>query len=288
MGRDLGLTIRMATALLLTGVVLAAVVAFLVWIAVEVNYVLAIFGVVFVLLGTQASRRTPRQAKKARPRTPADDERLAHAVGRLAMLADVAAPSARAESQRAPLCWTTTTLRGRPAIHATTGLLDRLDDTQLEAVLAHEISHVVNRDALVMTLVAGVPVLFFRGVRETLDDEGTIGGTVGVVVYLGWLLPAAVLMMGVARIVSRHRELTADRGAALLTGSPAAVAGAMIALSDGLSQTRERDLRRAAPNDIFHFLPVRDAAGIRRLWATHPSLRDRLERLERMEGDLQD
>lgn len=281
MGRDRVLTIRMLIALALAGLVALGVIAFLVWIAVVLHWIVALFGVVFIVLGTQASRRKPRQAKKTRPRTPQDDERLARVVSRLAMLAEVPAPQAAAESQRAPLCWTSARPRGRPSIHATTGLLDRLDDQQLEAVMAHEISHVVNRDAAVMWLVGGVPATFFRHMREE--------NPVGVLVYLGWLLPAMGLMTLTARFVSRHRELIADRGAALLTGSPAAVAGALLALDADIAGLRERDsdLRSRSPGDIFHFLPVAEELGVRRLLATHPPLRERLARLEAMERELQ-
>lgn len=281
MGRDVGLTVRIVIALLGSALVALLVVAFLVWVAIEIHYMVALFGVLFIVLGTQAGDRKPRQAKKTRPRNAADDARLERAVTGLAMLAEVAPPTVRAESQRAPLCWTTTTLRGRPAVHATTGLLDRLDDRQLEAVLAHEISHIVNRDALVMTLVAGFPTSFFRHARQE--------NPFGVLVYLGWLLPAMWLMTLFGRIVSRHRELIADRGAALLTGSPAAVAGALLALDGDLAGLRERDqdLRSRSPNDIFHFLPVGEQAGVRRLWATHPRLPARLEQLDRMERELQ-
>ena len=280
MGRDLGLTVRMLAALALAALVALLVVAFLVWIALEVHYMVALFGVVFIALGTQATGRKPKQAKKTRPRTEEDDARLHHTVARVAMMAEVAPPAVKAESQRAPLCWTTTTIRGRPSIHATTGLLDRLDDGQLEAVLAHEISHVVNRDALVMTLVAGAPATFFRHMREE--------NIVGVLVYLGWLIPAMLLMTMSGRVVSRARELAADRGAALLTGSPAAVAGALITLNADITGLRGRDadLRSRSPGDLFNFVPVAEQTGLRRLWATHPPLQKRLDELDAMERAL--
>jgi heat shock protein HtpX len=280
LGRDPGLTIRMVLALVLTALTLVGVVATLIWIAREVHYMLAGFAVVFGLLGLAAGGE-PKTSKKNRRPLPRDGERLERVIGRLSMMAEVAPPAVVAEPQRAPLCWTTTTLFGRPSIHATTGLLDQLDDEQLSAVIAHELSHVVNKDALVMTLVAGFPTLFFRAWEE--DDN-----PFAVVLWFFWLLPALFLTMGFSRMVSRHRELIADRGAALLTGSPAAVAGALMTLSGGLSAMRDQDLRSAAPNDIFHFLPVKvETSGKGRLWATHPPLADRLARLDRMERELQ-
>ena len=87
------------------------------------------------------------------------------------------------------------------------------------------------------------------------------------------------------RTVSRHRELGADRGAALITGSPAAMAAALARLSDGLHAIPGRDLRVA--EDVLHVVPAEPASGIARLWATHPPLEDRLWRLERLEARLQ-
>jgi heat shock protein HtpX len=97
----------------------------------------------------------------------------------------------------------------------------------------------------------------------------------------------ALLSVGVARIVSRHRELTADQGAALLTGSPAALASALTRLSDGLHAIPDKDLRVAAVSDVLHVVPAKPAHGISRLWATHPPLEDRIRRLERLEARLQ-
>jgi Zn-dependent protease with chaperone function len=106
----------------------------------------------------------------------------------------------------------------------------------------------------------------------------------------GWVVvmgPPALASAGLCRIVSRHRELAADRGAALLTGSPAALASALRRLSDGLHAIRDKDLRVVAASDVLHVVPARPAHGIARLWATHPLLDDRIRRLERLEARLQ-
>ena len=94
-------------------------------------------------------------------------------------------------------------------------------------------------------------------------------------------IPAA-LMLAVSRIVSRHRELVADRTAALLTGSAASVAAALVAVRDGLGGLPEQDLRLAAPRDSLHFAPAGAQRLLLRPWATHPSFEQRLERLERL------
>ena len=92
--------------------------------------------------------------------------------------------------------------------------------------------------------------------------------------------------MGLARLASRRRELAADRGAAVLTGSPAGLAAVLIALGDGLARIPSADLRAVARADVFHLLPAREATGLTRLWATHPPLRRRVAALQEMERGL--
>jgi heat shock protein HtpX len=163
--RDRALTVRMVLALLLTALTLATVVATLVLVAVHVHYMLAGFAVLFGVMGLAAGDE-PKKSKQDREPNERDRERLAQVVTPLAMLGETAAPELVVVAQRAPLCWTKTRLGGRACIHATTGLLDALDDRQLSAVVAHELSHVINRDARVMTLLAGFPTWFLRHWRS--------------------------------------------------------------------------------------------------------------------------
>jgi heat shock protein HtpX len=185
-----------------------------------------------------------------------------------------------------PLSWTTAPIGGRTRLHITTELLDRVGDRELEAVVAHELGHLANRDAVLMTALAGPPAWVFGGLRVMWDDDGR--GKFGAVLFGLVLVPIAALMSVSGRIVSRHRELAADRAAAVLTGSPARVAAALANVAEGLSRKTRKDLRAVAGRDPLHLLPVREATGLRRLWATHPPLARRVARLERMERALQD
>jgi len=192
----------------------------------------------------------------------------------------------RGERKGPPLSWTTALPRRRPRIHVTRALLLELDDPQLEAVLAHEISHIANRDAVVMTVLAAPGIYVLRGLRLSLRDAPWRGKP-GIVMFIGIYAVPAGLSAALARIVSRHRELAADRGAATLTGSPSVLTAALLRLSGELAGIPQRDLRAVAARDLLHVVPVRPEHGIRRLWATHPKLATRLRELERLERRLQ-
>jgi heat shock protein HtpX len=169
----------------------------------------------------------------------------------------------------------------------TTGLLDRLGPRELDAVLAHELSHLANRDALVMSVVATPGLAVLRGVGEAWARGSLSLNAILLVLAPAYML-VAVPFAWLARVVSRQRELVADRGAALLTGSPAAVAAALLAASDEMSRQRGVDRRAAGLHDPVHFVPARgDRRGLARLWGTHPSLAKRLAELEQLEARLQ-
>jgi heat shock protein HtpX len=284
---DQQLLLRMGLALATaTGVTLATLAGVVLIVRTPDGGLIVLAAVVIVAIG---SAITPgwKRGRFWEP-LPADVDRVEQALHRLALMADVPAPLAVVERDGlAPLSWTVAVPGKPPAIHVTTALLERLDDPQLEAVLAHELAHVIHRDARVMTVIAGWPAAYLRAIRAGFDSDG-IRGQLSYMLVLGlWLLPSAILLLWTARIVSRQREIVADRTAAMLTGSPAAVAGALITLSGRLNALRDMDLRTAGTNDLFSFLPTRKHEGILAPWATHPPLDGRLKRLQRLERELQ-
>jgi heat shock protein HtpX len=199
-------------------------------------------------------------------------------------------PETRAERDVVPLSWTYNTPGKRPRVDVTTGMLDVVSPEELEAVVAHEITHVRNRDSLVMTILSAPSTWILRGSRRMWEMRHEDWRKGAAAVCFGWYcVPFAALLALMTYVVSRHRELAADRGAAILTGSPARVAAVVTRLSGGIHALPTRDLRLAAGADAFHLLPARksEPSGIARLWATHPRLETRLAQLERLEHDLQ-
>jgi len=149
-------------------------------------------------------------------------------------------------------------------------------DRELQAVVAHELAHIANRDAWVMTLVAA-PSWILAGIQDGWRERtgSWLRNAVGMVA-ISWLVALALPGALAVRLLSRQRELAADRGAALLTGSPAGVAAALRRLS---ADPPPADLRLA----VLNFVGARDAG----VWATHPPLAQRLAQLDHMERALQ-
>lgn len=210
---------------------------------------------------------------------PADAPALHGVVERLCVAADLPKPRIVREPERQPNSWVVGLGRGRARLHVTQGLLDRLSDAEIEAVVAHELAHIAHRDATVMTVVGGPASAMIAG-GARLASEGSwflMFGSV-VAVAIGWLGSLGT------RALSRYREFAADAGAAALTGSPSALASALVKVSDGIVAIPHADLRAVAGRDAFHLLPT---GWQLKFAATHPPLQARIERLERIEARLQ-
>lgn len=225
-----------------------------------------------------------RNRPPAAPVSPAQAPELHAIVDRLCVLADVPKPEIVIEPEAQPNSWLVGLSRERARLHVTRGLLDLLTPHELEAVVGHELAHLVNRDATVMTAVGGPGAVLLAGGTRMIRGGwwftlvgGVIAACVGRVSLLG------------TQILSRDRELAADAGSAALTGRPAALASALRRISGQLRLIPEEDLRVAACRDVFHLLAVeKEGEGLAgRLSATHPPLERRIERLERMEQALQ-
>ena len=282
---DPRLQVCMAVVLALVAAVTTAAVAALVWLTVFVHdgWSVAWFIVMFALLGAGATAKGRR--RRGRGVAPADRARVEALVERLCTVGDIRPPGVSVENDRLPQSWTVAVPWHAPRVSVTTGLLDRLDDRQLAAVLGHELSHIAQRDALVMTMAAAPGLWILRGTRR-MWDEDRFRAALGLPILALLALLAAPWAL-LARVLSRYRELAADAGAARLTGSPAAVAAALVALSDDASRRRRKDLRAAAAPAVLNIVPLRPARGLARLWATHPPLKRRLAALERMKARLQ-
>ena len=178
---------------------------------------------------------------------------------------------------------------------ATTGILQLLDPAELEAVLGHEITHVINRDVVVMTIAS-----FFASIAAFITQWGFLfGGGFGgnnrdsnnnngffVVI----LVSAAVYVVSflLLQALSRYREFAADRGSAIITGRPSALISALMKIDGGMARIPSRDLR-AAPGELaaFYIFPPKAKQTVATLFSTHPPLEARIARLQRLEAQLQ-
>jgi heat shock protein HtpX len=230
--------------------------------------------------------RVPEARTRGRAPETTDRERVRAALERLAVLADLPAPRVEVVRHPLPIALTSGLRRRSATVHVTTGLLDRLGDRELQAVCAHELGHVLHRDGAVMAVLAAPPSAVWAFARSMWDDD-PVRSLFVFPVFAPVVAPPFLVLALLSRIVARHRELAADRAATLLTGSAASVAAAIAALDEGLRAARRRDRRAARRVDAFAFLPAEPATGVRRVWATHPPVERRLERLERFERALQ-
>jgi len=275
---DRGLVVRMVAVTVLTPLVVVAAIT-LVVLALPLKFALGLGGV--TAFGLLIARRERADDAEARLLAPGEDPELQAIVDRLCTLADLPRPELIVHDERQANSWIVDPLGGRPRLHVTRGLLDLLDPAELEAVVAHELCHVVHRDATVMTVV-GLPVAALQ--HGATNGPGwwgpvlagrAISGAIGFVAGFG------------STALSRHRELSADAGAAALTGRPSALASALRKISGGLALVPKEDLRVAAGYDTLHVVAVGTPHWLWRLHGpTHPSIERRVAALERMEHAL--
>jgi heat shock protein HtpX len=292
---DRGLASRMVVTMFLLGLLYVVFVAVLVAIGSSAIVALLLAG---GLLAVQyfASDRIALAAVGGKVVSPQQEPELHAVVDRLCALADMPKPRVAVADADMPNAFATGRSPDHAVVCVTTGLLRRLDGPELEAVLAHELSHVAHRDVAVMTvasflgLAAGLVVRFalyaglFGGFGGRRDDRQ--GGVPVVLVVM--LVSAVVYAISflLTRALSRYRELAADRAAAAVTGRPSTLAAALVKVSGEMSKIPNRDLRSAEPLNAFFFTPaLANGFSLSSLFSTHPSLERRLEQLTRIEAE---
>jgi heat shock protein HtpX len=301
-GRDVGLSVRMAACLALLAVLYLPALGWIVlfaygWTASPAAGALAAIGALGLLAAVPfLSERVALGAAGARPIRAGEHPRLEAMVERLCALADVAAPRLALADTDVPNAFSAGRSPRNAVVIVTRGLLERLDDEELEAVLAHELAHVANRDAFVMTL-AGAPAALLRKVvwglaRLPFRAPGLAKVPAALLVlyllpvlFAGWVAYALATL--VLMSLSRYREFAADRGAAVLTGAPEHMMSALQSIAEALPLIPSRDLRAVAGANAFAVLPARPQAnGFEvdplHLFPTHPPLAARLERLAQL------
>lgn len=288
---DRGLTSRMVTTMFFIGLLYVVVVGALVvllkgaWIV-----VLLISGAMFVAQ-FWFSDRIAAFSMGAREVTPEQAPELHGAVDRLCALADMPKPRVAVAESDVPNAFATGRNQKNAMVCATSGLLRRLEPEELEGVLAHELSHVAHRDVAVMTIASFLGVLagiitraaLWSGVgRNNRDNNAAIA--VLVVTLVSAVVYAISFLL--TRLLSRYRELSADRAAAILTGRPSALAAALTKVTGQMAQIPTRDLRKAEPFNAFFFAPAFSKESFGRLLSSHPTLEQRLEQLGRISAQL--
>ena len=233
----------------------------------------------------------------AREVTPQEFPELHGAVDRLCALANMQKPRVAVAQSDVPNAFATGRNEKNAVVCVTTGLLRRLEPEELEGVLAHELSHVAHKDVMVMTIAGFLGVLagvitrvgvqfgMFGGFdrRDNRDDNS---GMIMLAVIAVSAVAYAISFL-LTRMLSRYRELSADRSAAELTGRPSALASALTKVTGQMAAIPTQDLRRAQPFNAFYFAPaLKPSEAISNAFSTHPSLEKRLEQLGKISAEL--
>jgi len=292
---DHGLTARMTlTMFLLGGLFVVFVVGLMLWASPGWAIVIGVVGLGIAWFQWYKSDTVALKAMRARVVSPQEAPELHAMVDRLCALADMPKPVVAISYTDMPNAFATGRSPSHSAVCVTTGILDKLSLDELEGVLAHELSHVAHRDVLVMTLASSAAIVTGMAMRGA--QWGAIGGfgrrdsnSNGVPVWLV-IMVVSIVVYAVSffaiKLLSRYRELAADRAGAYLTGDPSALARALTKISGDIAAIPQRDLRQVEPMNAFFIAPAISGASLKTLTSTHPSLEQRLQQLAKIANDL--
>ena len=295
--RDTGLTVRM---LLSFGILTLLYIVFLsALLYVGLDFIsITIIASVMILLQWYFSDKIVLWSSGAKIVTSDQYPRLHNVIERIIARNNLPKPKIAVINTRMPNAFATGKGKRSSVVAVTTGLLDLLDTEELEGVLAHELTHIQNRDVLVLTLAS-----LFSTVAWYLMQFGFYSGGMGygygygyggrdrnnagglaivvIVAMLTWVISFLVI-----RAISRYREFAADRGSAQMTGKPAKLANALMKISGNMHRMPTKDLRQAQGLNAFFIIPAASGSTIINLFSTHPPVEKRIEKLMEMEASM--
>jgi heat shock protein HtpX len=284
--RDPGLQARMLLTMFLLGGLYVAFVGVLFAAGAGAVTMVLVIGAL-TLAQIFLSDKIALRAMGAKEVSPEEAPGLHAMVERLCIQADLPKPKVAVADTEVPNAFAMGRSQKTATVCATTGIMRVLSPSELEGVMAHELSHVKHRDVMIMTIVS-----FFASIASMIaqfafffggsDDDTPAGLVVFLVSMLVYAL-SFVLMLA----LSRYREFAADRGAAVITGRPSALASALVKISGAMQTVPQRDLREAADMNAFFIVPASVKGAVANLFATHPPMEKRIARLQELEAQLQ-
>jgi len=262
-------------------------------------FIAAVIGIGSALASYYWSDKIALRTSGARLVSPNDGPEAArlHAiVDRLCALADMPKPRVAIAPTQMPNAFATGRNTKVAVVCATQGILQKLDNNELEGVLAHEMSHVAHKDVAVMTIASFLGIVAALMVRfafysELFGGRGRNNNSQSALLIIPIMLLSIVVYCVsflLIRLLSRYRELAADRSGALLTGQPSALASALVKVTGDMARIPMRDLRAAEPLNTFYFTPALRPGqnGMATIFSTHPSREKRLAQLEKISKQL--
>jgi heat shock protein HtpX len=287
--RDTGLQFRMLLTLFLLGLLYVAFVGALFAAGASAVTILVIAGA--LSLGQLfLSDKLALAAMGAKEVEPEEAPGLHAMIERLCLQADLPKPKIAVADTDVPNAFAMGRSQKNATVCCTTGIMKTLSPSELEGVMGHELTHVKNRDVMIMTIAsffASVAALilqfafFFGGGGD--DDDGA--PAILIVIAASFLV--YILSFFLMLALSRYREFAADRGSALITGRPSALSSALVKISSAMQSVPTQDLREAERMNAFFIVPTSVKGAIQTIFATHPPMEKRIERLQALERQLQ-
>ncbi len=287
--RDTGLQFRMLLTLFLLGLLYVAFVGALFAAGASAIFILVIAGGL-ALAQLFLSDKLGLAAMGAKEVSPEEAPGLHAMIDRLCIQADLPKPKIAVADTDVPNAFALGRSPKSATVCATTGIMKTLSPNELEGVMAHELAHVKNRDVMIMTIAS-----FFASVASMImqfafffggggdDDEGALPFFVVLIASFLVYIISFFLMLA----LSRYREFAADRGAALVTGRPSALSSALLRISEKMQAVPTQDLREAERMNAFFIVPTSVKSAVQNIFSTHPPMEKRIERLGRLEAQLQ-
>ena len=287
-GRDRGLQARMLLTMFLLGAVYVVLVGALFASGTSGVLILLIAG---GLLAAQffGSEALALRAMGVQEVSPQEAPELHAMIERLCVQADLPKPRLGVVQTQMPNAFAMGRSQKHSTVVATTGIMEMLSPAELEGVMAHELSHIQNRDVMVMTIAsffASIAAMvlqfgfFFGGGRGSNENAGILGLiAVSFVVY--------IVSFFLMKALSRYREFSADRGAAVMTGRPSALSSALMKIAGTMERIPQDDLRARSELKAFYIFPAGAKKSVFNLFSTHPPIEKRIEALSRVEAQLQ-
>ena len=293
-GRDTGLQARMLLTMFLLGLVYVVFIGVL-FAAGAGGVTIAVIAVALLVLQLFTSDKIAMATLGVKEVSPAEEPELHGMIERLCVQADLPKPRVCVMESSMPNAFAMGRSQKSATVCATRGILDLLSPAELEGVMAHELTHVINRDVMVMTLASFFAMLASMVAQFALFFGGGFGGGYGrnneeeegIVLVLIVSVAVYAISFLLLRALSRYREFAADRGSAVLTGRPSALSSALLKISGTMERVPNQDLRKAEGMSAFFILPARTKQSLMNIFADHPPLEQRLAALERLESQLQ-
>ncbi|NOQ28553.1 MAG: zinc metalloprotease HtpX [Methanosarcinales archaeon] len=284
--RDYGLATRMFLTMFLLFAVYIAFIGALSYLGLPIGTIV-LFAGIMLFAQYYYSDKMVLYSTGARIVTESEEPGLHEIVSRLCIEADLPKPRVAVVDSSIPNAFATGRSPKKAVVAVTTALMQKLDRNEVTAVLAHELTHVKNRDVMVLTIASFFSTIAFFLVRYLIFFAGDRRG--GGQIMIAWVASIAVWLVSylLIRALSRYREFAADRGAAIITGHPSHLVSALMKISGLMDRVPTEDIRKAEGMNAFYIIPTISKSSIMALFSTHPPLKKRIAALEKISREME-